>query len=402
MRAVPNTVVGSDFPANILCIDQFSSLGGGQRSLLDMLPAFSKRGWRASVALPGQGPFLELLRKCGHRTYILSCGPYASTKKPARQMLNYALEFPALVKSIAKLVDSSGIDLLYVNGPRLVPPAAWLAWRRGIPLVFHCHNRLLQPSAIALTGQALELASAHVIACCQHAANPLREYVAPERLRILYNGVADMSEDSVRSPQRIVRIGVVGRIEEEKGQLHFVQAARRVLKDAPECRFKVIGAPMFSGFDYYRKVVAAGEGLPITFIDWQNEVRDVYSELDLLVVPSGALEATTRVILEAYSTGLPVVAFPSGGIPEILEDGQTGFLSKASTVEALAQRILSVVRMDAATLRAVVKKARREWGHRFTLRTYRDGVCSVLAEALYPAVQSRYQHLRNTAGAFTD
>ena len=45
--------------------------------------------------------------------------------------------------------------------------------------------------------------------------------------------------------------------------------------------------------------------------------------LDLLLVPSTGPEATTRVILEAYAAGVPVIAFPSGGIPEVagtLED----------------------------------------------------------------------------------
>jgi glycosyltransferase involved in cell wall biosynthesis len=268
--------------------------------------------------------------------------------------------------------------------------------------VFHCHNRLLQPSAIALTGQALELASAHVIACCQNAAEPLREYVAPNRLHILYNGVADMAAGGLRFPDRIRKIGVVGRIEVEKGQLEFVRAARLVFEKAPECYFTVIGSPMFSGFEYYRKVVASSHGLPIDFIDWGSDMRKLYSDLDLLVVPSGAPEATTRVILEAYSAGIPVVAFPVGGIPEILEDGQTGFLAEDVTAEALANRILSIVRMNRRSVRAVVKRARKEWNRRFTLQAYRESVCGVLAQAMQPSVHSHYADLRNATGVLTD
>ncbi len=378
----------NELRANILCVDQFSNLGGGQRSLLDMLPAFSERGWQASVAIPGDGPFPEMVRSRGYRTHTFACGSYASQKKPLAQLLKYSLELPNLVDSLAQLVDANEIGLLYVNGPRLVPPSAWVSWRKGIPLVFHCHNRLLQYSAITLTGQALELAGAHVIACCQQAADPLSEYVAPERLSILYNGVAEMAPGGPRSPGRIRRIGVVGRVEEGKGQLQFVQAVRLISREASECRFEIIGAPMFSGLDYYRKVVAASSGLGINFIDWQNDTAKIYSDLDLVVVPSSASEATTRVILEAYSAGVPVVAFPVGGIPEILKDDQTGFLAEALTSEALAQRILSVLRMDRTTVEGVVKKARQEWKSRFTLRPYRDSVCSVLAQAMLPVQSS--------------
>ena len=402
MNALSSILDKTQIPANILCIDQFSNLGGGQRSLLDMLPAFSERGWRPSVATPDDGPFPATVRSRGHRTQSFACGSYTNKKKPLVQLLRYALELPSLVNSLTELVEANETDLLYVNGPRLVPPAAWVAWRRGIPLVFHCHNRLMQHSAITLTGQALELASAHVIGCCQYAADPLREYVAPGRLSILYNGIAEMATGGLSSPDRIRRIGVVGRVEEEKGQLQFVKAARMISREAPECRFAVIGAPMFSGLEYYRKVVASSHGLPIDFIEWQGDVAKIYSELDLLVVPSSPLEATTRVILEAYSAGVPVVAFPVGGIPEILKDEQTGFLAHAVTVEALAHRILSVLHMDKARIKAVVKRARKEWRHRFTLEVYRDSVCNVLAEAMQPIFQSSYNELRTAAGAATD
>jgi glycosyltransferase involved in cell wall biosynthesis len=195
---------------------------------------------------------------------------------------------------------------------------------------------------------------------------------------------------------------VVGRVEAEKGQLEFVNAVRIVSEQFPECRFRVIGSPMFSGIGYYSKVVASSGGLPIEFIEWQDDIARTYSDLDLLVVPSTAMEATTRVILEAYGAGVPVVAFPAGGIPEVLENGQTGFLADALTAEALARRILSVLGMSRASLGAIVKRARTEWDRRFTLGAYRDGVCSVLAKAIQPRFQSTYDELRNPADVFTD
>lgn len=388
----------TEFPANILCLDQFTNIGGGQQSLLDILPALSARGWRPSVALPGAGPLLTVLQNRGYRSHTFTHGTYASRRKPLQQLFKYGRELPKLVRYITEFVQAHEIDLLYVNGARLIPPAAWVAWRRGIPLVFHCHNRLLQHSAITITGQALELASAHVIACCNWVADPLREYVTPERIKIVYNGVAEMPFAGVQAPERIRRIGVVGRVEPEKGQMHFVQAVRTIAQQLPHCRFSIIGTPMFSGLDYFRKIVASSQGLPIDFTDWQEDIAQIYSGLDLLVVPSTALEATTRVILEAFSAGVPVVAFPVGGIPEVIRDEQTGFLTKAPTADALAARILSVVRMDRPSVHAVVRNARKEWRRRFTLRQYRDNVCGVMSQAMQPMFDRSYEELRAMAG----
>jgi glycosyltransferase involved in cell wall biosynthesis len=194
----------------------------------------------------------------------------------------------------------------------------------------------------------------------------------------------------------------VGRIEPEKGQMEFVDAVKSISPYLPDCRFSVIGAPMFSGDDYYRAIVASSRGLPIDFIPWQEDVSQIYSELDLLVVPSGALEATTRVILEAFSAGVPVVAFPVGGIPEVVQDGHTGFLARGVTSEALAERILGVVQMNRSCLRCVATRAREEWRRRFTLAQYRDRVCDVLARAIQPRIQPLYDDLRTPTGVAAD
>jgi glycosyltransferase involved in cell wall biosynthesis len=107
------------------------------------------------------------------------------------------------------------------------------------------------------------------------------------------------------------------------------------------------------------------------------------------------------VIPEAYSAGVPVIAFPAGGIPEVLDDERTGFLTRASTAEALAERILYVLRLDRTALRAVVKRARKEWDTRFSLSAYRNSVCGVLAQAMKPVFHG-YEELSRSAGVLTD
>lgn len=365
----------------ILCLDQYGSIGGGQRSLLDLLPAFSQSGWDVRAAITGFGALHDNLRRNGYRTYSLPGRTYSSMRKRPLEILNYAAELPGIAAAVRMIVNTEGIDLLYVNGPRLLPPAAWVAQKTHIPLVFHCHNRLFQESAIILAGESLRLANARVIASCHYAAAPIKDYVWPERLKIVYNGVRQIAVNRRREPSDTWRIGVIGRVEKEKGQLEFVRAAKLVTEKLPGCRFYVIGSPLFSTSDYYRRVRATAGNAPVDFIEWQNDLSAIYSQLDLAVIPSNDFEATTRVILEAFSAGLPVIAFPSGGIPEVLEDEQTGFLTKEPTSEALADRILAIARMNPACLDCVVKRAKTEWAHRFTLEAYRDSVTDVLMQA---------------------
>jgi glycosyltransferase involved in cell wall biosynthesis len=202
------------------------------------------------------------------------------------------------------------------------------------------------------------------------------------RSRVIYNGVAPVAcERRRRGTDDLWRIGVIGRIAPEKGQLEFAQAVRLLLSQMTlgqrRCEFVVCGDAMFSSPEYNRRVRLEAEGLPVEFTGWRDDIRDVLSTLDLVVVPSTAVEATTRVILEAFSAGVPVVAFPSGGIPEIIEDGVTGVLC-APTPHDLASKLLDLFSNGEALLHCVSARAQVAFNARFTLVRYRSEVLDVV------------------------
>ena len=105
------------------------------------------------------------------------------------------------------------------------------------------------------------------------------------------------------------------------------------------------------------------------------------SALDLLVVPSIGEPGAPRVILESYASGVPVVAFPAGGIPEILHDGKTGFLAQPSTPAALAEKILEVVSHE-STLAAVALGGHELWKSQFTVERYRQEMLAIMASTV--------------------
>jgi glycosyltransferase involved in cell wall biosynthesis len=364
---------------NILCLDQFSSVGGGQSCLLDLLPGFQERGWPVQVALPDEGPFRDKLRRLGITTHLLNCKSYSSAHKSIHESFDYALEVPRLVHTLTRICRSEKIELLYVNGPRLLPAAACVAHFLKSGLVFHCHHRITQKSAVRLAGQALHLSRARVFACCNFAADPLRPYISPQSLHVVYNGVAEVPVRRPAFRPVIRRIGVIGRIEPEKGQLEFVKAARAVARQFPDCTFSVTGAPLFSGNGYLQQVIHESRGLPMEFHGWQNDITSILASLDLLVVPSVQFDATPRVILEAFSAGVPVLGFPIGGLPEIIENGQTGFLTTEATSVSLAAGIVRTLNLNPDTLARVIADARLSWEQNFTSGLFRQRICSLLA-----------------------
>lgn len=363
---------------NILCIDQYVEVGGAQRTLLDLIPAFARNGWNVHVALPGTGPLTEAVHALGLTTDAFRLGRYSKVRKTPLDILKYATAWPATARGLLRIVRHHAIDLIYVNGPRVLPAAALVARCCSLPLVFHCHNRLHQPGAVQLAGRSLSLARAQVVACCRYAAEPIRPYLESGRLRILYNGIALPETTLARPAERPRRLGVIGRIEEEKGQLEFVKAAHLLFAQFPGLTFSLVGAPLFTGHGYLQQVRQAARNLPLAFEGWKDHLADVFASLDLLVVPSSALDATPRVIIEALAMGVPVVAFAAGGIPEIIRDNQTGFLVHESTPQALAARIASVLRMSPDELMRVKKNALQAWRENYSLAAYRQDICALV------------------------
>ena len=161
--------------------------------------------------------------------------------------------------------------------------------------------------------------NASVVACTGAVAPRVRA----DKLRVIENGTPGMGLRERRWTGW--RIGMIGSISPEKGQLEFLRAASILARQFQDARFVLCGAPVSPQGDYFRMVEKYAGFLPVDLLGWRDDVGPVLAELDLLVIASKA-EGMPRVMLEAFSAGVPVVAFPVGGIPEVIADGETGFL----------------------------------------------------------------------------
>jgi len=366
---------------NVLILDQFSELGGAQLCLLDLIPAFCGRGWQVHVAAPGDGPLAQECRERGASFDSLPGGSYSRGRKSAGDVIRFALNLPRLRHAIRNLVGRYHPRLLYVNGPRLLPAVSGT----DIPVcVFHCHSLLRQRYAVWLAGRSLRASAATVIANCHFVARPLNRWLGLSRLYVVYNGVPE----SPHTHRAFVedgtwRIGVIGRISPEKGQALFLEAARLLAKFGPPCRFVICGDALSrdrATAAYAARVRELAAGLPVEFTGWRDDVYTVLAGLDLLVVPSLPGEATTRVILEAYAAGVPVVATASGGIAEVVTDGQTGALAPRFTPYSLANRIHALMTGPPDQLAELSSNAKKAWRERFTLEIYQRHIVEIVED----------------------
>jgi len=359
----------------IVFLDQFSDFGGAQLCLRDVLEEVSRMGWQAEVIAPGAGPLLDFARERGFAIQRLPLTQYSNGRKTASDVLRFGVDMARSANILRPVLRERPADLIYVNGPRILPAVSGLR----VPVLFHSHSLLDKQYARTIAGWVLRGPNARVLTCSEFTAKPLKRLVGAASVRLIYNGVSDQGFRPRNSGAGPVRVGILGRIAPEKGHLDFLRAAA-AMPDRKNVQFSITGAALFSDAAYEQTVRSAGSAAGVKFHGWTEQVSQVLHDLDILVVPSAGHDASPRVILEALSAGTCVVAYPSGGIPELIRDGYSGLLTTSPSAGELA----GLIRMLAANpeLRSrFASNGRREWEARFRVERFRSQVCAEISEA---------------------
>jgi len=357
---------------NVLMVDQYGQTGGAQKCLLDLIAGWPRED-ALIVAAPADGHLLRIVRDAGFATEEIPCGPYTSGRSlaDAFRLFSDVRRQRAILRG---LIRRFAVDVVYINGPRVLPGAA-LAARGHCPIVYHAWNLLQRGAERAIVRLALNFCRSAVIACCAYSGGTLPTTV-------ILNGVPDAGFRARRyPPDGPWKVGVVGRISPEKGHLVLMDAIRLLTAEGHRIALAVAGAPLFSSNEYEAEVRRRAEGLDVRFAGWIDDIGPFLAGLDLSVVPSIAEPGPTRVIPEAFSAGVPVVALPTGGIPEVIRDGHNGFLAMGVTARDLADALKRAFLAPPAELVAITRRAREEWESYWNVDRWRREVVAAIRAA---------------------
>lgn len=169
---------------------------------------------------------------------------------------------------------------------------------------------------------------------------------------LVYNGV-DLERYDHQEPCCTLReeyglpadgplVGVVARLEAEKGHPTLLDAWPHVRADVPDATLLVVGEGSRREA-LEAQAAALGIASSVVFTGRRDDVPGVTAALDVAVLPSYR-EAQGLTILEAMALSRPVVASRVGGIPEMIEDGRTGLLVPPHDAGALATAITRLLR----------------------------------------------------------
>jgi glycosyltransferase-like protein len=186
---------------------------------------------------------------------------------------------------------------------------------------------------------------------------------------VIHNGI-DLQRfdpgEHADSGREGIDILFVGGLEARKGLEHLLLAAEKVLPSHPDLRLTVLGrSGLTSGKSYDEKrffsILAKrlGIGRNVRFLEQieDEQLPALYSLCDIFVLPS-RMEGWGLAIMEAMAMQKPVVATSVGGIPELVKDGETGYLVEFGDVLGLSESISRLI--EDPELRAEMGRKGRE------------------------------------------
>ena len=318
------------------------------------------RTWRG-----GQSQVLTTvmgLRSLGHRTLLV-----AHSDGELRQRAKEGLDLLALAPKtemdltaawrLSRILKQLKPDIVHAHDPHGVAMAG---------LALSMSTQLAKPPLVAarrvdfhLRGSSLSRWKYRQVDCFLCASEAIRQMligdgVPAARAVTVHEGI-DLERVEAAPPANLHAelwlphqapiVGNVAALVAHKGQRHLVEAARLVLPQVPDARFVIAGEGelrpalerQIKDHHLEKHVLLAG---------FRPDVLSLHKAFDIFVM-SSVTEGLGTSLLDAMAAGKPVVATTAGGIPEVVVDGETGFLVPPRDHDAMAGAIVTLLKDDA-------------------------------------------------------
>jgi len=334
-------------------------LGGGEHSFFDLLCGLPER-WIPIVSVAGDGLLVTRLRRRSIQVEMAKIPPI----RPWR-----LVQVLVSIKSYCDFCIKHKVAVIYANGSR----AAFYGGLAGrilrIPVVWHCRITTKDP---ILDFMLLKIVN-RIVANSKATAKRFQAK-HQKKITIVYNGIPIrwFRQEQVGLPCEYKAdwktILLVARLSKSKGHNLAIDAFERLAESDAKLHLVCVGEKdhhQSSWWDYLQKRSANSRFSER--IHWLGAVKDVrpwYKVARLMIFPSES-ESFGRVLVEAMTCGVPVVATRGGGVPEIVRNDREGILVTQREANALANAMIRVLNDDILKHRII--RAGRERANLFDI-----------------------------------
>jgi glycosyltransferase involved in cell wall biosynthesis len=303
----------------ILLVVDSLDIGGAEQHVVDLAQGLQAQGHRVEVACACAGPLASELTSSGIPLHVVM-------KRPVKRRVDLIFAW-----QLRRVLRQGKFDLVHSHLYASMT-AASLAVRGthlGLVTTVHSENRWQQVGARFVSGLVYRRAGG-VIAVSSRIGRLLTEdhRVPPAQIHVIPNAL-HLSESApagvhMACSRRHPLIGVIARLQHEKGVDVFLGAVQQLISRLPDLQSVVIGGGP-EARSLQRRASALGLDEHVHFLGPRYRARNFLPSFDLLVVPSRS-EGAPLVVLEAMAAGVAVVATNVGDVPNQIRHGVDGLL----------------------------------------------------------------------------
>lgn len=366
-------------------VNHTGRVSGAERVLINMVRGLDRSVYEPFVICPTDGELTTLLQAEEVACVAVPAVQARFSWRP-RQLLRSFVSLARAVSALRRTLAWLDPDIVHANTLRagIAASVASMGTRRLV--VWHIHDNLPRHAFSTLIRiSALILRPGRIVAVSNSTATAFRgPFSFKGKVTTIHNGT-DLSRFPLKSaesgrlraalriPEDAFLLCAVGQICARKGLLELVEAFAIAHSQAPHLHLVIAGRVVFEHEkSYYDRLRIAAAAPKISGnIHFTGEIQDVSTLLqaaDLLVLNSHE-EPFGLVLIEAMSSGTPVLATRVGGIPEIVNDSVNGWLVEEGNTERLAAKLLDLSR-DKSALRRAAQIALHETCPQFSLERF--------------------------------
>ncbi|MDN5942911.1 MAG: glycosyltransferase family 4 protein [Nitrospira sp.] len=329
----------------ILYIHGIEAIGGAERDLIALLKTLDHHKWEPHVVCPGTGPFIEQLHAIAVPTHALSLPPW---RKPLA-----VFQRRSAVGRLEALVNQLDPAMIHVNDYWWAPHAvSALASRPSnpVPIVTQVRQEI-EPAKVRR--YVLDRVEAVIAMSRQIEQSLIAGGVSVKNARTVYSGI-DLSEkqptyddQAIRQmiglPNGAVVLGTVANLFPRKGYEVMLRALPAIVRVVPTVHYVIVGSDDTAYADRLKRLAHELKiDDRVHIVGFQDPVQPFLGALDLYVHPA-LMEGFGIAVVEAMAMGKAVVATMTGGLPEVVAQGETGLLVPPADVESFAAAVVSLL-----------------------------------------------------------
>lgn len=347
---------------NILYLHAGAEMYGADKILLELVSGLDKTEFHPIVVLPNDGILRKKMQENGIEVHIIEYPILRRKYFNPKGIAEYGATYFSRSKEIVKLLRGRRIDIIHVNTTAVLE-GIYLKKKLRSKLIWHVHEIILHPKSIykflsMLIGKYSDKTVAVSKAVKRHLIDS--GYIKNNQVEVIYNGVDsnrfspnvdnEYLYEEWNVPKDSIKVGMIGRVNAWKGQGDFLKATKGLLKKYPNLYLFIVGSA-FAGEEWRveelkKKISEIPENERIIFSEFRTDTPAIHSFLDVFVLPSTNPDPLPTVVLEAMSSGTPVIGYRHGGVVEMNVDGQTGLLAEVNNPSDLGNKIEKMINSD--------------------------------------------------------